>query len=411
MAQVSVKKGAFEDEAVTLMKALPLVPVAALLLALVFAAGCAQKPQPILTEPPITPPQGNGAEVATAICTEGNVVQKDECFFLAAKTEGNFSLCQRIYSIDRMDDCYLLFSDTGFEVCGKISDSEKKSACLLKNALRLKNDDICNLIENSDKRADCLAKVVPPCMLIMDLENRTLCQALEKSDYNLCTTDNCLMEYAKQKSSAGACNLVGENVQKYTCLAIVGENVRVCKEAGVVADTCIEKASIALDDLAGCDLATQGSTYANRCYLHFAVKENNPDICKKATPEFNIMMSTSRNWCYGQFANITANVSVCPRVTETINRILCYMDAAKGNRMPSLCNQLATQSERSSCQAAVINSDAGPLFSDCQHVNIDDWKNKCYFRIAKSAYNSSICELIGPGPDKDSCNDLFGFGS
>lgn len=388
------------------MKAFSLAILALLSFALLFSYGCAQqRNEAVVQEPPAVEPPAS--QTGAELCGEGNIVQKDECFASLARSESDPEICRRIYSIEKLDACYASFAGMGQSICTKITDAGMKADCLLQNALRAKDEDICGLIENVGKRASCLEQVVPPCMLVADIEKRELCFALEKSDYTLCKADSCFEEYAKNKSDANACQLISAPVEKYSCIAIVGRSVALCGNDGFLKsaskDSCVEKASKELGDVAGCGFATPGSEYSNRCYLHFAIEGGDMDICRKCHTEEN------RDSCYMGYALQAANVSSCPKVINSLNRIDCYFKAARGNRMPSLCNPIATFQERSSCQAAAINLDAGPLPSDCQFVNIVDWRNKCYYRVARSTYNSTLCGLMTPGPDKDSCNSLFGI--
>lgn len=386
------------------MRALLYAIAAFLSFVLLMSFGCAQQKSEIVV---IEPPMNNIVETPPVVpslqCNEGNIVQKDECFLLLATEKSNPEICRNIYSIEKLDACYGMFANSSLEVCKKITGGDAKAACLMQNALSAKSEEICVLIENVKLREECLDKVVPPCMLILDLEKRNLCLAFEKNDYTICQSDYCFKEYALNRSNENACLLMSTPTERYTCVAVVRKSVAACGEAGLTKDVCFENAAKELGDLSGCGLATPGSEYSNRCYLYFAVKDSDMNICKKCHTEEN------RDACYMGYALQTANVSSCPKVINSLNRIDCYFKAARGNRMPSLCNPIATYQERSSCQAAAINLDAGPLPTDCQYVNIEDWKNKCYFRIARMTYNSSICQLISKGPDKDSCNTLFGL--
>jgi len=385
------------------MKAFSTAIAVLLSFALLLSFGCTQKNETVVQEPPSAQVKPPSVVAPSAQCGEGNIVQKDECFAALAREKSDPEICRGIYSIEKLDSCYGIFANTSLEVCKKITDGDAKAGCLLQNALKAKSEEICNLIENADLRADCLNRVVPPCMLILDLEKRNLCDALEKRDYSVCQSDYCLKEYAFAREDEHACQIISIPIDRYTCAAVVKKSVAACNDAGLIKDLCIENAAKELDDLSGCDLATPGSEYSNRCYVYFAVRNSDMNICRKCHTEEN------RDACYMGYALQAANISSCPKVINSLNRIDCYFKAARGNRMPSLCNPIATFQERSSCQAATINLEAGPAPSDCQYVNIDDWKNKCYFRIARMTYNSSICALIGTGPDKDSCNSLFGL--
>ena len=175
------------------MKAFSLALAALLAITLVFAFGCTQQNNPPVVEPVQqavnTTPNATVQEPPTQPCSSGNVVQKDECFYTLAKSKGESSYCQNIYSIGTMDSCYAFFANSSLDTCKKITDAQMRFGCLYANAMGAKSDEICKLIENDALRADCLKNVVPPCMLILDASGRALCLALEKGDAGLCTDD------------------------------------------------------------------------------------------------------------------------------------------------------------------------------------------------------------------------------
>lgn len=392
---------------VTNMKAVALALLVSIVL--VFSLGCVQTGQPVVQEPAqnVTGPQQNVTPPAQVQpCSEGNVVQKDDCFLALAKKEGKTDICKNIYSIEKVDDCYGIFAANDLETCRKVTDAQKRAACITANAKRLKDADTCNLIDNDALRGQCLGQVVSPCMAELDEGKRALCLALEKGDYTKCQSDSCFRAYAENRSDENACGLIKVESARFACVAVVRKDVSACKLASQspIQDACVEEAAIALGSLDGCAVGTVGSDYVNRCYLYFAVKDSDMNVCKRAAPE------EMRDWCYMQFSNETANVSACPRVEEeTINRISCYRQAAIGNRMPSLCNPLAIDSIRRDCYAAsILYLQNGPLASDCPKVYSDDWRNKCYLTAAKFSYNGTLCTFISEGPDRNDCNDLFG---
>jgi len=397
------------------MRLLSIVLLAVLSVLLVVSFGCTQRQEPSVDEPPVTVPGGNGSGTPVAPeqpCSSGNIVQKDECFANLAKTKGDSSICKNIYDVGKLDSCYSAFANGNLDVCKKINDAEMRSSCLIENAKRLKSEEVCDLIGNAEKKATCLNSVLPECLRIIEPEKRELCLALEKSEYTQCRSDWCFSQYGIRRSDENACALIKSPAENYACKAIVKNDVGECKMAPVAAvqDLCVQNAAAALDYMGGCDLATSGSTYRNSCYLHFALERRDGNICSKAEPEFTLMIGTSRNWCYQEYAKKAADASVCAKVTETLSKVSCYRDAAKENRMPSLCNALWTDGLKRDCYAAsILYVDGGPVNSDCQLVDSADWKDKCYYKAAYVAYNQSLCGFIREGSaDRDSCDALFG---
>lgn len=378
--------------------------LAILAISLVLAFGCVQKPEQPVVQEPVAPAVQPPAPIAEEACSSGNIVQKDDCFLAVAKAKSDPQACRSIYSIEKVDLCYANFAGDDLEVCKMIRDAGMKNSCLAANAVREKSEQICNLIDNADARAACLKQVLPACQLILDPAGRQLCLALEKKDYTLCQTDSCFVLYAVNQSEEGACGLIKSEPDRYYCIAAVKKDADECMAAAQASlrDACIEKAAKELNDLSACGLATPGSDYANRCYLYFAVKDLKMDYCSKPFQE------EQRDQCYSDYATQAANTSSCPRIINSLNRIACYYFASAANRMPSLCNPLTNDAQRTDCYAKGIVPDAGPLPSDCANVYSDEWRNKCYYKVARLTYDREICKLITPGPDRTSCDLLFG---
>lgn len=370
---------------------------------LVFSLGCIQKEQPLVQEPPIIPPGNNQTAPSDQPCSAGNVVQKDECFFNLAKGPAGIVACKSIYSIGKTDECYSLFASGDLEACKSISDADMRAGCLSQNALRVKDQEICNLIDNAASRAECLKQVVPPCTIGLSQEERELCLALEKNDYTLCLSDECLRAFAEEKKVSEACIPIKGEADRFACVAIVRANPSECKQSSLasVQDLCLQKASIALGDLASCSLATPGSTYRNDCYTSFAISQKDDSICKKSTPE------DSRDLCYASFSLETANTTACAKISSSINRVGCYYFASAKNRMPSLCNPLQNEAQRNDCYGKGMFIPEGPLAADCMQVSSQEWKDKCLRIAATKAYDRTLCEPIITDYEKKACEDLF----
>ena len=383
------------------------------LLAMLLLFGCAQKSAPAVQETVKEPAQV--APVSQEPCKGGNVVQNDECFLSLAKQKSDAAICVNIYSVDKLDACYASFANADVEICKKITNAGMRAGCLTENAKREKSASMCELIGDEALRFACLKEVMPPCSsaLMPDENERAACLAFEKKDYTLCTNDACFLKYAIGMESTDACGRISVQSDRFYCLAMVKNSTSECANAGLapVRSACAEKAAEMLDDMGGCTVAETGSDYQNRCYLHFAVERSDSSICQKVEPEFSVGVGTSRYWCYAEYAAEKADISVCPKIGETLNRISCYYQAAKRNRMPSLCNLVGRENQMSDCYAgSILYLDSGPLPSDCASVASLTWKNKCYYISAKATDDKSLCALIGEGPDKSSCDLLFGTG-
>jgi len=373
---------------------------------LIFAFGCAQKSEPAVQEPSapvVEQPKANITEAQPAPCSTGNVVQKDECYLSLAKSKSDPQICMNIYSTEKLDGCYAIFANSSLELCKKITDAGVKADCLTQNAKAQKSEGICSLIVNMDRQKACLANIVPRCMLL-NIEERSLCTALEKKDYTACDSDACLQAYALNTSDSNACGRITRENERLYCMALVDKTVETCNQASIAAmrDWCAQHAAETLDNLDGCGIATSGTGYSNDCYLYFAVKRGNSTTCRKASPE------ERRDDCYTNYSIQTKTVDACSKVVESLNKIGCYYKAARMNYMPSLCNPLGIESQRRDCYSMSILNDVGPVASDCAGVDSLDWKDKCYGAAAGKSYNQTLCGFIRPGSDKDMCDSRFG---
>ncbi len=382
--------------------------IAVSVVALMLLLGCAQKSEPTVNEPPAAPalpPENKTVDAQPQPpCSSGNVLQKDECFLALAASKSDPQVCKNIYSVDKLDACYFVFANESLEICKKITQTSLREICLAQNARLSKSEEICGLIADMGKRQECLGQILPRCMLL-NIEKRPLCYALEKNDYSLCEGNiACLQEYAKNTTDKNACGAITDEKERYYCLAMLEGSAQTCKQASLPAirDWCAQKTAIALGNVNGCAVAAEGTDYRNNCYLYFAIKENDSTICKLSAPE------ERRDDCYVNYSVRTKTVDACPKVVETLNRISCYYRAARENFMPSLCNPLQIEGQRRDCYSMSILNDNGPVPSDCQSVENLDWKDKCYRNAAYKTYNQTLCGFIRPGSDKDYCENLFG---
>ena len=374
---------------------------------LLLLYGCTQQQPPVVQENPVQGGvQQNSTPNATvgqaAPCSTGNVVQKDGCFLALAKSESDPQVCRGIYSIDVLDSCYAIFADTNLSICEMISNVGTRDACLAKNAQAQKSSDICGLIADAGAQQACLAGVLPRCMLL-NVEDRPLCMALEKGNYSLCDSDSCLEGYAANTSDKSACGAIAKENERLYCEAVADKDVQDCNQGSisVMKDWCAQHAAEALGDQYGCAVATPGSDYSNNCYTDFAVMLNDSSICKNAQPE------SARDGCYTNYSAQTGTVDACANVVASSSQVGCYYTAARLNRMPSLCNPLQSGSWRTTCYSMTITGQT-PMPADCELVGNPDWQDQCYRAAALEMQNQTYCGFIVQNSTKSSCDSLFG---
>jgi hypothetical protein len=338
-------------------------------------------------------------------CATGNVLQRDECFFSLAKNNSNPDLCKNIYSIDKIDECYLYFAEKkGTDFCLKVTDFEKKDNCLLESGIKEKSKEICEKIGNLEKKKECLKQAYSVCALIDDIERQNLCFALERNNYSECKSTLCLYNYAKNKSNEKACLEIESPKDRFSCLAVVKKEQEYCEnlEYQSERDFCFKNYSIERKDDQVCEKITNETIYSKDCYSFFALYYNKTYFCEK------ISKQADKYECLILYASKNANTTACEKIDETINRGICYIKAASENRMPSLCNDLPTISSRQSCYSqTILNNPDGPLIFDCPNIKEKLWEEKCYFQAAIKTKTKEYCNYIKTQDEKEKCLDTF----
>lgn len=333
-----------------------------------------------------------------------NILQRDQCFLDLASSQRDVKMCDQIYSIAVRDGCLDRFADTDEKVCGQMNDATLRQNCFYAAAMRLNDTQYCTPIGDAARRTECLKALSPPCSFEKNETATTLCRALNKKDYTLCTSNQCLFDYAIKTGDRNACAIIsGELALSGACQAAVRNESNYCAALPQqsIQDYCYELTAYALNDSSWCGRGSEGSDYRNRCVLNFAINESDVSLCAQAAPE------TSRDDCYLGYANARNDPSVCPKVINSLNRNKCMISTALKNANPAACNGLLYYDKRS-CYNLVISGTV-PIYEADSCALVDDplWQVKCYTAAAQQGSDSSICQKISDAGSKADCLAKF----
>jgi len=375
-----------------------------LLLALVFglflAFGCLQNAQPAAPEGMGAVPEAPivQAQKQVELCANAVGVQaRDDCFMALAIAGENATLCSRMYSAQKVDECMMRMAP---EVpCSRLLLSADRDTCHYGVAKVQNSIEPCALISSEQARQQCVRELSPPCTLETDPAAKGECLAYEKNDFSYCTDDACRYSFGIDKGSYNSCIAIAEGAQKYACMAVVMNNSGMCDNAKTqpVQDLCTQLVAVQMGDIGICARATQGSDYRNGCYTQFAINGENSTPCSLAYPE------VARDQCYFDFAKSTGMFESCAQIVNSLNMQGCYIVSAKANNNPLACSGVSMGKQRGDCYGGVILSGNKIAIEYCANVDDSDWKDKCYSRMAPMYDDKSLCEKVVGEDERKAC--------
>lgn len=323
----------------------------------------------------------------------------DECLFAKITSEGNVSQCNDL--VQNKSDCFEFFSQKDLESCVQISDQTILKECIIHYALEKNDLTLCNNLDGDSK--DTCISFIDSCYFKKG-DDRALCYALSKNDYNYCAQNvQCIYDYAKSSNREDGCSVLSDPTQVLVCNSLATKSDK-CKDAlnPSSVNYCYSEWAIQKDDSFYCGMITQkASIPAEDCYSHFAVKEKDPAYCEKVDIVNNFRWS-----CLTDYAIETGEVAGCEAIEEyvTVSKTNCYLKLAKAINDPRICEYLDDVSAKNQCYVANINIRTDLLTPEkCSGVRSDTWRNRCYLEAGKNANDSTVCNAITSQAEKDFC--------
>lgn len=187
--------------------------------------------------------------------------------------------------------------------------------------------------------------------------------------------------------------------------------------------------------------------WEDECYYQFAIKENNPSLCRKIRNQNNkntclikmgekghglpicdeIEIQERKAWCYSTVAKEKQDDSICDKIPdiEHDTKDMCYYGVARAKQDISTCDKMKSQEPKEWCYMSIMTSNCreiqnqnekhdcyDKIFETLNDVSLcdniaskdDEQKSRCYCYITKSKNNPSFCEEIKVGSyNEESC--------
>ncbi len=264
------------------------------------------------------------------------------------------------------------------------------------------NESINNINETEEETVDIINE--NPCPGLFGTQKR-ICLSIHENNYSVCENDECLLEFAKNKSNEEACDQMEFEATKYYCLSIV-KNKEQCTLAPSTngKNKCLADYANYTGEESLCrKISQETGEYKKQCYLAIAIHEMNCTKCN-----FNTLgQSGDKDECRRDYARLTGDTSCCTDLWSKSWENDCYRQAAFDNNNPSLCNDITNNYHRWQCYQGVFNSGNPKKIEECNKISDLEWEGKCITNIAVLQNDSSICEEITTQQEKRNCELRF----
>src|SRR5208283_2714770 len=181
--------------------------------------------------------------------------------------------------------------------------------------------------------------------------------------------------------------------------------------AGLPSDSprnyCYELYAIYMNNPLICDqIAADNNIYSLACVSYFAETLKNLSICDSDT------LSTNSLWsCYTNYSLMTGDTSGCTNIDPlaTSSKFACAFDMAKKFGNPADCQIITfALTQRDTCyEGAILYSNQNLSWENCAGIVNPDWEDECYTASAKMTGNVSICDNIATASEKLACQSAF----
>lgn len=323
----------------------------------------------------------------------------DECFLKLALESADSSFCSNV-SAARSDECWQIFSHTELGACLNLRNYTLRKDCTEYLSFEQMNASLCDYLQEGDKQF-CVERINPPCLDIADQAGRELCLAMRYNSSEYCSESACVLEYASTRNDSGACGALSNEAEKTACASVVGGTDLCFGLSGVYTrDYCYQLTAQYTDDYSYCNsIAT--ALYKFNCYKSAAVYERNLSYCEKNDLEYL--------WeCYRNYSLATGDMNGCFAINNRFasgSRDGCFYTFAGAFGDPSACNYLSNMYAKTNCYANTILDGAELTVEKCSAIWQENWKDKCFSRMALKAQQKEICGYIIDKGEKDRCEE------
>ncbi len=325
----------------------------------------------------------------------------DQCHLSAAIQESNFSECGLITTPSIYQSCSLQLSNISLDACKAVADQGAKDACLMGFA---SNDSaLCSLLPDA-LQSKC-TEISDACSSAQD---QSLCQAFRDKDPTKCGGDlQCMMNYSVTTGDSSGCSGLTNPSESKACSSVA------LKEddcAGLANDSpknyCYELLAIYSGNPLTCKQITGDNVYSLNCVSYFSEAFKDLSICDSDSLSLNSLWS-----CYTNYSLVTGDQAGCLKIDPlaTSSKFACAFDMAKKFGDPTDCQIITfALTQRDTCyEGAILYSNQNLSWKNCAGVVNQDWQEECYTSSAKLTGDVSICDNIASDSAKLSCQDSF----
>jgi len=287
----------------------------------------------------------------------------------------------------------LMFACVGFE-----KQIEKPNAVL--------PAPVVNTTENTEEEIEEYEEII-----LSDLckglygTQKKICLAIYENNFSICENQECLIEFAKNKSSEDACNQIETESYKYYCLSIIKgtEQCLLAKSENGKNKCLADYANYTGEENLCTKITEENGEFKKQCYLSIAIKELNCTKCK-----FNTLgESALKDECRRDYAKITGDTSCCSDLWSKSWENDCYRQAAFDNGKAYLCNDIENNYHRWQCYQGVFNTGNPKEIEECKKISNEEWIGKCITNLAVLQNNSNLCTEITTEQEKRNCQIKF----
>ncbi|RLI84964.1 MAG: hypothetical protein DRO76_06105, partial [Candidatus Altiarchaeales archaeon] len=272
--------------------------------------------------------------------------KRDECYLHFAISKDNPKICELIDS--NATECWGGFRGGGG--CKYI-----KNDCYLHFAIKRLNVDFCNKIEHKEKigptRSECIREVVEKS------KNASLAQSV---NITLCDTfpsylqDSCFSDVAYITKNPDICEGIKDMDERDNCFFSLAKKLKdgmICYRILPLScrpRNCLNKI-FGYDtpkppdpnyyNVSICDIVNFTTEQRDRCYMHFALKTNNPSICEKINDTHSDRIEGDRNYCYRTIAYELKNKTICYKLPSEEEIKKECLDACNKKRKAKDCSK------------------------------------------------------------------------
>ena len=345
-----------------------------------------------------------------SIATEMELNWFTPCYIGAAFVQKDRDVCTKT----KADFCYprfdtlLAITENNTDACDKISNN---ALCYAVMAAESKKTDLCNQLDKTEDKNACyiyLSRAIgstEPCKQIQAAQDT---KNLDVLDYKTL----CYLEANKTIKDVKICDQMDDKFKFYKdmCYAYLAfelNNAELCKKTegdsySYYESICYGALIPKLADYNDCEKLVyyhenrEVKQIKESCYLYFANKLKNPDLCAK-TSEYEIY------GCYADLSKSLKDETICDKAQDQEIKQSCrnsyFEDLSLEEKDINLCEKIQNNenntfwyTEKDGCYFQFIQNKESIDYKICEKMHDSHSKNVCRYWISANLGDLSACE-------------------